>query len=223
MSYLDLEGIRAAFAGHLMEYRGYTKAEAEFAVSDFPDPYSCCYLFENYVENCMIDGEEYEKNASYTDFRHMGAVDEPPFCFYTYYRRADIRKHTVGEYMKAGKLYQREGLDIRDFPLWPDDPSKTAELEFPVRVCLGHGDGGEIAVKLPVGEKEYSLLKDCCREGEEIESFPGLEALYQRIMEAAAEECEDCDGDEDIDYELAEFIVDMPQTVWEDVENGGKQ
>ena len=39
MEYLDLDGIRDAFAKHLMQYRGYTNDEAKLAVSDFPDPF----------------------------------------------------------------------------------------------------------------------------------------------------------------------------------------
>ena len=46
MKYLDTQGIKDAFAAHLMEKRGYTKDEAEMAVSDFPDPYGLPYLYE---------------------------------------------------------------------------------------------------------------------------------------------------------------------------------
>ena len=38
------------------------------------------------------------------------------------------------------------------------------KLEFWVTICLGHGDGGDVAVEVDVSDKEYELLKQCCRD-----------------------------------------------------------
>ena len=119
MKYLDTQGIKDAFAAHLMEKRGYTKDEAEMAVSDFPDPYALPYLYEKYLDNIMIDGKEYEKRASYTWFIVCGFYDLPMFRYYTYYLQEDVPNHKVGEYMNARKLYQTEDLDDADFPRDP--------------------------------------------------------------------------------------------------------
>jgi len=115
MKYLDLEGIKKAFGEHLKKYRGYSDDEAEMATSDFPDPYSNCYLNEDFVEECEIDGVDYEKNISYCDLGRIG-MRIPPFCFYTYYRGEDIEDHTVGSYKSARKLFQVEDLELEDFP-----------------------------------------------------------------------------------------------------------
>ena len=34
------------------------------------------------------------------------------------------------------------------------------ELEFWVTICLGHGDGGDVAVTLDVTDAEYELLRN---------------------------------------------------------------
>ena len=62
------------------------------------------------------------------------------------------------------------------------------KLEFWVTICLGHGDGGDVAVMLDVTDAEYELLKQCCRDDEEIEGYEGLEDLYERVVAAAKDE-----------------------------------
>ena len=116
MTYIDINGIKNAFAEHLKKYRGYSDEEAEMAVSDFPDPYENCYLVEEYLEETEIDGIEYEKNASYTAFWRIGLDSVPMFKFYTYYCCDDISGHTVGEYLSAKKLFQVDEIDDDDFP-----------------------------------------------------------------------------------------------------------
>ena len=116
MKYLDVDGIKTAFAKHLMKYRDYSEEEAEMAVSDFPDPYSLPYLQEQYIGEVTIDGMEYEKCASYTLLFLCGIHGVPMFRFYTYYALDDIPGHRVGEYMAAKKLYQVEELNEEDFP-----------------------------------------------------------------------------------------------------------
>lgn len=116
MRLLDIEGIKQAFADHLMKHRGYSKEEANMAVYDFPDPYSNCYLDEEYIESCVVDGITYQKYASRTALWRVGIHNVPNFFFYTYYREEDIKGRTVGEYMNAHKLYQVDDLNRDDFP-----------------------------------------------------------------------------------------------------------
>lgn len=93
------------------------------------------------------------------------------------------------------------------------------ELEFWVTVCLGHGDGGDVAVTVDVSQKEYKLLKKCCREDEEIDGYEGLEALYERVVTATKDESECCGPDdcEDIDYDDVTYIVAIPDVIHDEV------
>ncbi|MBE6618413.1 MAG: hypothetical protein E7626_01355 [Ruminococcaceae bacterium] len=116
MKYLTIDEIKQAFADHLMKYRGYSPEEADMAVSDFPDPYSNCYLNEEYIGHCEIDGVAYEQNASSTVLWRVGIPNVPDFFFYTYYREEDIESRTVGSYMNARKLFRVDDLDAEDFP-----------------------------------------------------------------------------------------------------------
>lgn len=116
MIILDENGIRAAFAEHLMKYRDYSEAEVAEAVSDFPDRYSLPYLDEEYIGEEIIDGVEYEKNACITDFLRCGIEGIPAFKFYSFYAVEDIPNHLVSEYMAARKLYQADDLNEDDFP-----------------------------------------------------------------------------------------------------------
>ena len=124
--YLDEQGIKDAFAAHLMKSRGYSADEAMLAVSDFPDPYRLPYLDEDFVGDVTIDGVDYEKRASYTCLWKVGMDDVPMFRFYTLYREEDIPHNQVGEYMTARKLYQVKGLDDDDFP----DDDRSASSPF---------------------------------------------------------------------------------------------
>lgn len=117
MKYLNVDEIKQAFADHLMKYRGYTAEEADIAVSDFPDPYSNCYLDESYIGSCEIDGVAYQQNATSTDLWRVGMHNVPNFFFYTYYKEEDIESRTVGSYMSAQKLFRIDDLDEEDFPL----------------------------------------------------------------------------------------------------------
>lgn len=94
------------------------------------------------------------------------------------------------------------------------------ELEFWVTICLGHGDGGDMAVTLDITDTEYELLKRCCREYDEIGSFEGLEGLYERIVAASRDESECCEPDdcEDIDYDDASYTVAIPDVIYNEVQ-----
>ena len=92
-------------------------------------------------------------------------------------------------------------------------------LEFTVNICLGYGDGGEIAVDVEVTDEEYELLKQCCREDDDIGSFEGLESLYERIVTEAGDESEFNDPEEcDTDYDEADYMVEIPYEIYEEVE-----
>ncbi len=93
------------------------------------------------------------------------------------------------------------------------------ELEFWVTICLGHGDGGNVAVTLDVTYAEYELLKQCCRDDEEIEGYEGLEELFERVVAAAKDESESCEPDdcEDIDYDDASYSVAIPDVIYNEV------
>lgn len=93
-------------------------------------------------------------------------------------------------------------------------------LEFTVTICLGREAYGDICVEVEVSNKEYRLLKECCREGEEIESYDGLEDLYERIIAEARAESESCAPDDcDIDYDEADYGVEIPDEIAEAVED----
>lgn len=94
------------------------------------------------------------------------------------------------------------------------------ELEFWVTICLGHGDGGDVAITLNVTDVEYELLKQCCRDDEEIEGYEGLEDLYERVVAAAWDESECCEPDdcEDIDYDDASYTVAIPDVIYNEVQ-----
>ena len=94
------------------------------------------------------------------------------------------------------------------------------ELEFWVTICLGHGDGGDVAVTADVSRKEYELLKQCCRDDEEIEVYEGLENLYERVISAAKDESEYCEPDdcEDIDYDDVSYTIAIPDEIYTEVQ-----
>ena len=90
------------------------------------------------------------------------------------------------------------------------------ELEFPVMICLGGGDGGEVSVCVEVTDEEYELLIQCCREDAEIDGYDGLESLYDRIAEAARDEDECCSSDdeeEDTYYDDAYYMISFPDEI----------
>lgn len=94
------------------------------------------------------------------------------------------------------------------------------ELEFWVTIYFGHGDGGDVVVTIDVSNEEYELLKQCCRDDEEVEGYKGLEALYDRVVVAAKDESESCKPDdcEDIDYDDVSYIVAIPDIIHNEVQ-----
>ncbi len=116
MKYLDIDGIREAFFAHLAQTVEYTEEEAETSFAEFPDPFGTAYLLEEYLGDCEIDGEQYSRCASWTDFWSIGVYEVPVFRYYTYYRASDAPNHQAGEYMAAKRLFQVDDLDEEDFP-----------------------------------------------------------------------------------------------------------
>ncbi len=103
----------------------------------------------------------------------------------------------------------------------------TNSLDFIVTLCLGGGDGGDVEVTVNVTDEEYELLRQCCREGIEIEDCEGLEDLCDRIKEAAADENESCmeflDSDEEIDYDSISYIIGMPSEISDSAEDESEE
>lgn len=100
---------------------------------------------------------------------------------------------------------------------------KKIHLSFDVTVCLGGGDGGDVSVSVAVTEDEYELLKQCCREYGDIDSYRGLEKLRSRIRRAAEDENEFCmdnysDSDEEIDYSSVSYLISMPSSIQDEVD-----
>lgn len=90
------------------------------------------------------------------------------------------------------------------------------ELEFWVTIYFGHGD---VVVTIDVSNEDYELLKQCCRDNEEVEGYKGLGDLYDRVVVAAKDESESCKPDdcEDIDYDDASYSVAIPDVIYNEV------
>lgn len=100
---------------------------------------------------------------------------------------------------------------------------KKYYLSFDVTVCLGGGDGGDVSVRVAVKEEEYALLKQCCRDYEDIDCYDGLEDLCRRVIEEAEAENDYCmeqysDSDEEIDYSTVSYMISMPRKIQEEID-----
>ena len=105
--YLTEKELVAEFVQYLVEVQGLEKDEAIFGATGFPDPYELCYMKEEWVKNCEIDGEKVEVCRCWTDFQMMRTFDNSrPFRFYTYTFIPEGFGNTVGEYQAAKKLYR---------------------------------------------------------------------------------------------------------------------
>lgn len=119
MEYLSKEEIREKFMEHLEKTQWCTHDDAVIAASDFPDPYKLPYLNHEYIGKAVIDEEEYEMNAAWTDFSMFRTFsNKPPFRFYVFYRCEDVKDHTVESYLNAKTLYELvpPNEDNDDFP-----------------------------------------------------------------------------------------------------------
>ena len=90
---------------------------------------------------------------------------------------------------------------------------KYNELKFPVTVCLGCGDGGDVVVSEFVTDKELERLKKCYANDDDFASYPGLKRLYKRICRDAINESISFDTYGTADHTDASCIVYMPDEV----------
>ena len=102
--------------------------------------------------------------------------------------------------------------------------SNMHEVEFQVTLCYGGGDGGDICVTVDVTDEEYELLKQCCREDEDISDYEELEDLVARIEAEAKGEDYACrpdsseDEDEDDyeeDYDDVTCMIQLPDEIYD--------
>ena len=106
-TYMTEEDIVLAFKQYLMEVQGLSANDAEIGATEFPDPYSQCYLQEDWVEDTEIEGQKVEVRRCWTDFGMMCTFDNSkPFRFYKYIFTPEGFGNTVGEYRAAKKLYR---------------------------------------------------------------------------------------------------------------------
>ena len=87
------------------------------------------------------------------------------------------------------------------------------KLFFPVTICLGKGDGGDVLVQIDTSKEEYELLVEKCIEDEEISDCGEFEDLCSRIVLATEDECdwEYSDAEEDLDE--ATYLISYPSKV----------
>lgn len=87
---------------------------------DFEDPYGCCWIGLQYINNLEIDNKEYGVYACYTDFSRFSTFDnDNHFKFFMLMHRENADDHTVGAYMKSEHLYVvDEEFFEDDFPEW---------------------------------------------------------------------------------------------------------
>ena len=86
-------------------------------------------------------------------------------------------------------------------------------LRFPVTVCLGCGDGGDVVVSEHVTDKEFERLKKCYANDDDFGNYAGLKRLYKRICRDAIDESISYDIDDTADHRYASCIVYMPDEV----------
>ena len=87
------------------------------------------------------------------------------------------------------------------------------KLDFPVTVCLGRGDGGDVSVRMNVTKEEFDLLVEACENGDEISEYDSLSDLYERIISAASDECDWDYGGDESDLDEATYLVSYPEKV----------
>ena len=87
------------------------------------------------------------------------------------------------------------------------------KLDFPVTVCLGGGDGGDVSVRIDVTKEEFDLLVEACEDGDEISECESLSDLYDRTVSAADEEGDWDYGGDESDLDEATYLVSYPEKV----------
>ena len=87
------------------------------------------------------------------------------------------------------------------------------KLDFPVTICLGRGDGGDVSVEIDVTKEEFDLLVEACEDGGEMSEYDTLSDLYERIVSAAPDECDWEYGGEESELDEATYFVYYPEKV----------
>ena len=119
--YINQQQLRQAFVNHLVQYCDLTKDRAEKSTIDFPEA-MLCYLNDDYLDTCEINGEEYEKVAYWTDLGRIGEPSAPNFFFLAYYKKEDENHLSA--------LYQCTNLDKNDFAQYKYEKHKKAIAHF---------------------------------------------------------------------------------------------
>ena len=94
------------------------------------------------------------------------------------------------------------------------------EVEFYVTISLDGMGSGDVCSTIEVSDEEYEAIRECCLEDDELQEFPGLEDLCDRIIEDVKENSDvwvSEDG-EDLDPEDAEFYIQLPDEIYDEVQ-----
>ena len=104
--------------------------------------------------------------------------------------------------------------DIEEVGFDEDDEGNYL-IEFPVTVCMGQGDGGDVLVEVAVTSEEFIELLNCYREDSEISDCRALDSLVSRIEDAATDEAEIAaeELNEELDCSEASCIIAFPEDI----------
>lgn len=118
--YVGKERLDEALVEYLKKVQHCDSFDVTMMLMDFKDPYTCCWIGREFVEDIEVDGKDYTVYACYTDFYHFRTFNnEDHFKFYMLMHREDPGDHTVGAYMRSERLYiVDEKYFEDDFPKW---------------------------------------------------------------------------------------------------------
>lgn len=160
--------------------------------------------FEDEIEG--LDPTDEEGNITPDNLRDWSWDNGGSGCgCIVYAEGADIAEAAI-------EFYEEYLDDIAEVDL-EEDGEGNLLIEFPVDVCIGGGDGGEVCVTVPVTKKEFIELLECYRHDTDISDWEGLEKLVPRIEEAAKDEAEsDAEElDDNLDCSEANCIISFPE------------
>ena len=105
---VELDAFIEAFKDHMRREAGYGDWELSMLTCDLKDPYNTPYIMQDFLDNRVIDGVEYEVRRCYTNFAVCGLfhlMNVAPFKFYMLIDCSTLENGTVGAYSKARKMY----------------------------------------------------------------------------------------------------------------------
>ena len=105
---VEHETLIEAFKDYLMREFDYDEEDATIASDDLQDPYNTPYILEDFQGRISIDGIDYEVRFCHTDFNYCGLfhmANAAPFEFYMLIDCSTLHGQTIGDYMKARKIY----------------------------------------------------------------------------------------------------------------------